>query len=76
MSDGPDMKKKDAEMDQIESELISSQSLLMQAELNRDLALKDLVRAQIALGQRTIKSPIDGVVRERVLVGGEYVDAL
>ncbi|SHL68736.1 RND family efflux transporter, MFP subunit [Roseovarius marisflavi] len=62
-------------LDQIESELISAQSLLLQAELNRDLALKELARAKISLGQRTIYSPIDGLVRERVLVGGEYVDA-
>lgn len=62
-------------MDQVESELISVQSLLVQAELNRDLALKELARARIALGQRTITSPINGVVRERVLVGGEYADA-
>jgi RND family efflux transporter MFP subunit len=62
-------------LDQIESELISSQSLLVQAELNRDLALKELARAKIALGLRTITSPVDGIVRERVLVGGEYVDA-
>lgn len=60
-------------LDQIEAEMISAQSLLLQAELNRDLALKELARARIALGQRTIHSPIDGVVRERVLVGGEYV---
>ena len=62
-------------LDQIESELISAQSLLMQAELNRDIAIKELARARIALGLRTITSPVDGIVRERVLVGGEYADA-
>lgn len=65
----------DEALDQIESELISSQSLLMQAELNRDLALKELARARISVDQRTIRSPIDGIVRERVLVGGEFADA-
>lgn len=62
-------------LDTIEIELISAQSLLMQAELNRDVALKELVRAKIALGQRTITSPFGGIVREVVLSGGEYVDS-
>ena len=62
-------------LDQIESELITVESLLMQAELNRDIAIKELARARIALGLRTIHSPVDGIVRERVLVGGEYADA-
>ncbi|WP_172329194.1 efflux RND transporter periplasmic adaptor subunit [Mangrovicoccus sp. HB161399] len=62
-------------LDQVETELIAAQSLLMQAELNRDLALKELARAKIALGERTIHSPVDGVVRERVMSGGEYVSS-
>ena len=62
-------------LDLVESELTASQSLLVQAELNRDLALKELARARIALELRSIESPVDGIVRERVLVGGEYVDS-
>ncbi|MBS0126639.1 efflux RND transporter periplasmic adaptor subunit [Thetidibacter halocola] len=62
-------------LDQVETELIAAQSLLLQAELNRDLALKELARAKIALGQRTILSPVDGIVRARVMGAGEYVDA-
>ncbi|WP_138466706.1 efflux RND transporter periplasmic adaptor subunit [Poseidonocella sp. HB161398] len=62
-------------LDQVETELIAAQSLLMQAELNRNLALKELARAKIALGERSIRSPVDGVVQERAMSGGEYVSS-
>ena len=35
--------------------------------------MKELARAQAALGQRTLHSPIDGIVSARVLTAGEYV---
>ncbi|MFD1343368.1 efflux RND transporter periplasmic adaptor subunit [Litorisediminicola beolgyonensis] len=59
--------------DQVEAERIAAQSLLIQAELNRDIALKELTRAEIALGERAITSPVDGIVSDRVLTAGEYV---
>ncbi len=60
-------------LDVIEAERIAAQSLLVQAELNRDIAIKELVRARAALGLREIHSPISGIVAERVLTGGEFV---
>lgn len=59
--------------DQVEAERIAARSLLFQAELNREIAEKELQRAEIALEQRTIRSPADGVVDSRDLVPGEYV---
>lgn len=61
--------------DQVEAERIAAQSLLVQAELNRDIAIKELARARAALGLRTIVSPIDGIVAERLLSPGEYADS-
>jgi RND family efflux transporter MFP subunit len=60
-------------LDQVEAELITSQSLLAQAELDRDLAIKELARAEAALGQREIVSPISGVIADRNLSAGEYI---
>lgn len=60
-------------LDLVEAERIAAQSLLVQAELNRDIAIKELVRARAALGLREIHAPISGIVAERVLTGGESV---
>ena len=46
---------------------------LREAEVNLQLAQLELVRARELLKQRTIRSPIDGVVVERTLGPGEYV---
>jgi len=43
------------------------------AEINLQLAQLDLARTAELLKQRTIRSPIDGVVTERTLGPGEYV---
>lgn len=59
--------------DTVEGERIAAQSLLMQAELNRDIALKELIRARIALSQRKINSPVSGLVAEILLNAGEYM---
>lgn len=45
---------------------------LREAEVNRDLAKLELERAKQILLQRTIRSPIEGVVVERKLGPGEY----
>jgi RND family efflux transporter MFP subunit len=46
---------------------------LREAQVNLQLAQLDLARADEVLKQRTIRSPIDGVVVERTLGPGEYV---
>jgi RND family efflux transporter MFP subunit len=45
---------------------------LKEAELNREVAYLEIRRAEEVLKQRTLRSPIDGVVVERLLVPGEY----
>lgn len=61
-------------LDEVEIERIAARSNLFQVELNQDIAQKELVRAEVALAQRTIRSPVDGFIEERTLTGGEYVD--
>ncbi|HKM70277.1 MAG TPA: efflux RND transporter periplasmic adaptor subunit [Stellaceae bacterium] len=46
---------------------------LHEAEVNLQLAQLELVRTRELLKQRTIRSPIDGIVVERTLGPGEYV---
>jgi RND family efflux transporter MFP subunit len=46
---------------------------LREAETNLQMSQLELVRAEEVLKQRTIRSPIDGVVIERTLGPGEYV---
>lgn len=60
-------------LDQAEVERIAAQSNLFQAELNQQLAERELQRAEAELSQRTIRSPVDGIIEERTLTGGEYV---
>ena len=43
------------------------------AQMNRELATLELERAEAILAQREIRSPINGVVTERLLAAGEYV---
>lgn len=57
----------------VEAERIASQSLLAQAELNQELAVKELARAEAALSLRAIASPISGTVSEINRRVGEYV---
>jgi RND family efflux transporter MFP subunit len=45
---------------------------LKEAELNREVAYLEIRRAEEVLKQRTLRSPIDGVVVERLLLPGEY----
>ena len=47
---------------------------LEQARLNREIAQLEARQAEAVLNRRTIKSPIDGVVLERLLSPGEYMD--
>ncbi len=50
-----------------------AQQDLVTAELNHQLAILDLARAQAVLNQRLIRSPADGVVTQRSLGPGEFV---
>jgi RND family efflux transporter MFP subunit len=45
---------------------------LKEADLKREIAYLEVRRAEEILKQRTLRSPIDGVVVERLLVPGEY----
>ncbi|WP_429817847.1 efflux RND transporter periplasmic adaptor subunit [Ensifer sp. B1-9] len=56
-----------AEMEVIQKELATAETRKRSAEL-------ELQRAQTVLEQRTIRSPISGVVLERSLFNGEYLD--
>jgi RND family efflux transporter MFP subunit len=72
-----DMFKKDLiplkEMDEAETAKILGELGLLEAHENRRLAELDLQRASVALALRTIRSPITGVVVERLLSPGEFV---
>ena len=59
--------------DQAATEVSFARAQLQKAMENRELARLDLERAQAMLNQRTIKSPISGVVVERFVARGELV---
>jgi len=58
--------------DEAETAARVAESELREAEVNLELAKLELARANEILRQRTIRSPIDGVVVERKLGPGEY----
>lgn len=60
-------------MAEVEAELVTAQSLVAQAELEQEVAGRELARARAALDQRIIRSPIDGLVFEKRLTSGEYL---
>ncbi len=61
-----------ATLEEVESDFAVASQELREAETNLRIAGLDVVRASEVLRQRIIISPIDGVVAERSLVGGEY----
>ncbi|NEX46556.1 efflux RND transporter periplasmic adaptor subunit [Pseudotabrizicola algicola] len=61
-------------LEMIEAERLAAESLLVQAEINREIAELEAARAEIVLRQRVIRSPLDGVVIELGRFAGEYVD--
>lgn len=63
------------QLQEVEAELVTANALLAQAELDIEIANQELARARQQLAQRTIKSPVDGVVLTRHLAGGEFVPA-
>ncbi len=62
------------QLDQLDTEAIVAELQVRQEEDNKQLAKLEYRRARQALGRRTIRSPIDGVVMERFRSVGEYVE--
>lgn len=60
--------------DEVETELKRAQMQLRQAQDARKLAKIELERARSDLERRTIRSPISGVIVERFVAPGEYVN--
>jgi RND family efflux transporter MFP subunit len=58
--------------DEAETAARVAEGELREAEVNQQLAQLDMARASEVLKQRTIVSPIDGIVTERKLGPGEY----
>jgi RND family efflux transporter MFP subunit len=61
------------EFDEAETQKILAELGLLEAKENRELAELELERARAALAQRTLRSPVTGVVTERLLAPGEFV---
>ena len=61
--------------DEAATEVSLAKARLQKARENRTLAQYDLERAQAMLARRTIKSPISGIVVERFVSPGEFVDS-
>jgi RND family efflux transporter MFP subunit len=61
-----------ASLEEADAEAKVAEQQLKEAQLNREVAYLEIQRAEEVLKQRTLRSPIDGVVVERLLVPGEY----
>src|SRR6266704_4269981 len=61
-----------AALEEAETEADVAEQQLRDAEMNRVFAQLEVRNAEEVLNQRTLRSPIDGVVVERLLVPGEY----
>ena len=61
-----------ASLEEVEADTKIAENQREEAELNREIARLEVTHAEEVLGQRTLRSPIDGVVMERLLVPGEY----
>ncbi len=61
-----------AALDEIESDFGVASQDLREAQANLRIAQLEVQRAEEVLKLRSIRSPIDGVVAERNLLGGEY----
>ncbi|TVQ29351.1 MAG: efflux RND transporter periplasmic adaptor subunit [Geminicoccaceae bacterium] len=61
------------QLEEVAAEVEVVRRELAMAELRHRLAALELGRAERVLEQRAIRSPIDGIVVERVLSAGEYV---
>jgi RND family efflux transporter MFP subunit len=59
-------------LEEIEAEVEVAKQQLKEAELGREIARLEVQRAEAIVNQRTLRSPINGVVIERLLYPGEY----
>ena len=59
-------------LDEAQTEARISENSAKEAELNWQAAQAELSRDEAALNQRKIKSPVNGIVTERVMFSGEY----
>lgn len=63
------------DMDRVKTETFIAELQAQQEEDNQQIAQLEAVRAREALQQRTVRSPIDGVIMERYKSIGEYIEA-
>jgi RND family efflux transporter MFP subunit len=61
-----------ASLQEAEAEVQVAEQQLKEAQLNKEVARLEVAYAEEVLKQRALRSPIDGVVVERLLVPGEY----
>lgn len=61
-----------AALEEAEAEVKVAEQQVKEAKLNRELAQLEVQHSEEVVNQRTLRSPIDGVVVERLLVPGEY----
>lgn len=61
-----------ASLQEAEAEVQVAEQQLKEAQLNKELARLEVAHAEEVVNQRALRSPIDGVVVERLLVPGEY----
>ncbi len=62
------------DMENVQTEFNVAREEVALARLNKKMAMIELGRSQSQLDQRTIRSPIDGIVTRRLLGPGEYVN--
>lgn len=63
----------DGSLDEIRMELAVAEQTLFEANFNQGVAKLELERAQAQLDQKTIVSPVNGVIVERSLAPGEFL---
>jgi RND family efflux transporter MFP subunit len=61
-----------ASLQEAEAEVLVAEQQLREAQLSREIARLEVAQAEEVLKQRTLRSPVDGVVVDRLLVPGEY----
>ena len=64
----------DTELDELESAQIIARADLLRAKEDKTLAELQLRTAEASLQLRTVRSPLKGVVVDRILAAGEYAD--
>jgi RND family efflux transporter MFP subunit len=60
------------ELDEAETSKVLAEISLLEAQENRQMAEAELQRAEAALALRTVRSPIGGVVLQRLISPGEF----